>query len=214
MKALPVSAPNEDIAVRKLISVAFAAALAFAGSPAWAEDYEGDVPPGRSFICDEGTPFVQVILNDDGATLMLESEQLPMAEMPAASGFAYDITLPLGHYVVKGKGDEVTLFVDDQAPKTCFEDDAYNVDYISLFGNYSLGGKVRTGPGMDYEQVGSLAYGTEITILSRTDVSMDGYDWFQIEWGDGNRAFQWGGIMCSNALHIIGIYDPCPAEFE
>ena len=200
--------------MRKLISVALAAALAFAAAPAWAEDYEGDVPPGRSFICDEGTPFVQVILNEDGATLMLESEQLPMTEMPAASGFAYQIVLPIGHFVAKGKGDEVTLYVDDQTPKTCFEDDVYNVDYISLFDNYSLGGKVRTGPGMDYEQVGSLAYGTPISILSRSGVSMDGYDWFEIEWGDGERAFQWGGIMCSNASQITGIYEECPAEFE
>ena len=197
--------------MRKSLLVAVAAMSGLAVSPALAE---GDVPDGTGYICDEGSPFTQVIFNADGATLMLESEAIPMTEVPAASGVAYDVTLPLGHYLVQSRGDEVVLQVDDRAPKTCFTDDDYNVDYISLFDTYSLGGKVRSGPGMDFDQTGSLAYGEPISILGHTGAYMDGYEWFEIEDSAGVRGYQWGGIMCSHAMQIDGVYEDCPSDLE
>lgn len=62
---------------------------------------------------------------------------------------------------------------------------------------YSYGGKVRSGPGMNYRQIGSLHEGDEILILNGTGAMMDGYEWFEIRYRNGRIGYQWGGIMCS-----------------
>lgn len=208
--------------MKTFFAAALAAIAALSSIPAFAE---GDVPDGRIFVCDEGSntsPTIRAVLpyNSTGkAYLMLNSETLEMAPVPVASGFGYDVMVPAGHFLVTGKGNDVSLQVDNQPIKHCVAntpraDNSSGSGYVSQHGNFSLGGKVRSGPGMGYAPVGSLKYGTPIAIVRRTGVTMDGYEWFQIEWGKGNRAFQWGGIMCSNGLHIIGIYEKCPANLN
>lgn len=66
---------------------------------------------------------------------------------------------------------------------------------------YSYGGKVRSGPGMQYSQVGSLREGDSILILNGTGSMMNGYEWFEIRYGNGRNGFQWGGIMCSQTAY-------------
>ncbi|WP_417685102.1 DUF4189 domain-containing protein [Roseibium sp.] len=73
----------------------------------------------------------------------------------------------------------------------------------------SLGGKLRSGPGMNYRQTGSVSEGTWLTILNNTGVHYDGYDWFEVVFDNGARGYQWGGIMCSNGPRIQGIYSSC-----
>lgn len=73
----------------------------------------------------------------------------------------------------------------------------------------SLGGRLRSGPGTNFEAAGSLAEGTPITILSNSGVQFNGYDWFEIHTGNGATAYQWGGILCSQNRHIAGIYQQC-----
>lgn len=208
--------------MKTLIAAALAAIASILSIHAFAA---GDVPDGRTFVCDEGSntsPTIQVVLpyNSNGkAYLMLESESMEMAPVPVASGFGYDIMLPAGHFLVTGKGNDVSLQVGDQPIKHCVANTPHasrsgDTGYLSQYGNFSLGGKVRMGPGTNYQQVGSLKYGTPIAIVRRTGVQMDGYEWFQIQWGNGNRAFQWGGIICSNSLHIIGVYEKCPADLN
>ena len=74
---------------------------------------------------------------------------------------------------------------------------------------FSLGGKIRSGPGVDYPQIGSV-FGTKpITILEDTGVFMNGYTWFKIKLGNGDTGYQWGGILCSAAEPIKGVYERC-----
>jgi hypothetical protein len=61
---------------------------------------------------------------------------------------------------------------------------------------WSLGGKVRGGPGLNFRQTGSLGEFNRITILRATGVIMGEYEWFEIRYGGGRRGFQWGGILC------------------
>lgn len=61
---------------------------------------------------------------------------------------------------------------------------------------WSLGGKVRGGPGMNHRQTGSLGEFNRITILRATGVIMGEYEWFEIRYGGGRRGYQWGGILC------------------
>ena len=74
---------------------------------------------------------------------------------------------------------------------------------------FSLGGKVRSGPGLNHQQIGSIRGKTPITIVQNTGVMMNGYYWFKIHERNGDSGYQWGGIICSDALHIIGIYERC-----
>ncbi|MCC1482569.1 SH3 domain-containing protein [Roseibaca sp. Y0-43] len=181
---------------------------------------QGDVPPGTVYMCDEGSldrPTIQVVIPHtpgQNATLMLDSEALEMAPTPVGSGFGYDIALPIGHFLVRGKGSDVELSFDGQAPVMCQATaDSHNT-VVSAMGNFSLGGNVRAGPGTDFARTDSLPYGEPVAILARSGVMFDGYEWFEIEYSEGLRGYQWGGIMCSNALHIIGLYEECPADLN
>ncbi|KAG1700579.1 Trk system potassium uptake protein TrkA [Nymphon striatum] len=74
---------------------------------------------------------------------------------------------------------------------------------------FSLGGKIRSGPGTDYPQIGSV-FGTKpITILDDTGVLMNGYSWFKIKLDNGDTGYQWGGILCSAGEPIKGVYERC-----
>jgi len=57
----------------------------------------------------------------------------------------------------------------------------------------SYGGKVRSGPGMQYGQSGSLYQGDSILILSGAGVMMNGYEWFQVRYRNGVTGYHWGG---------------------
>ncbi|QFS98000.1 Membrane-bound lysozyme-inhibitor of c-type lysozyme [Labrenzia sp. THAF191b] len=72
----------------------------------------------------------------------------------------------------------------------------------------SYGGKVRSGPGMQYGQSGSLRQGDAILILSGTGVMMNGYEWFQVRYRNGQTGFHWGGLFCSERPYP-GIYEVC-----
>ncbi|PVB62811.1 MliC family protein [Labrenzia sp. 011] len=72
----------------------------------------------------------------------------------------------------------------------------------------SFGGKVRSGPGMQYQQVGSLHERDDILILNGTGVMMNGYEWFQIRYGRGQTGYQWGGLICSQKPYQT-IYKVC-----
>lgn len=73
----------------------------------------------------------------------------------------------------------------------------------------SLGGKLRAGPGTRYQQTGSLREGDWLTIIRNTGVRFDGYDWFEVALDNGQRGFQWGGIMCANGARFDGIFASC-----
>jgi membrane-bound inhibitor of C-type lysozyme len=72
----------------------------------------------------------------------------------------------------------------------------------------SYGGKVRSGPGIQYGQSGSLYQGDQILILSGTGVMMNGYEWFQVRYRGGQIGYHWGGLFCSERPYP-GIYEVC-----
>ena len=73
----------------------------------------------------------------------------------------------------------------------------------------SYGGKVRSGPGTKYPQVGSLFEGDRIKIVRNTGVHFNGYDWFEVQQGD-LVGYHWGGLMCSNQP-VAGVFQQCRA---
>lgn len=81
----------------------------------------------------------------------------------------------------------------------------------------ALGGKVRSGPGTEHEQIGSLAESIAVNLEYDTGVMFDGYPWFEISYANDNgehtTGFVWGGILCSNEPDVYGVYGQCPAEW-
>ena len=70
----------------------------------------------------------------------------------------------------------------------------------------SLGGIMRGAPSMSAQKLASLAEKSGITLLERAG-TMDGYDWFKIEF-HGRIGYQWGGIMCSHEA-MSGVLQKC-----
>lgn len=73
----------------------------------------------------------------------------------------------------------------------------------------SWGGIVRSGPSMQSDRLDSLSEGEVITLLADTGVQMNGYNWFQIQYRNGQNGYQWGGIICGQTQPIPGTFEIC-----
>ena len=175
------------------------------------------------FVC-EGlgdTDLLVIISSQDSANATLQittgidhggqSSQEPMRQIPGGSGMKY---AGLG-IVFHAKGNEAILETEAGSVPCRFAGESAEedeeIDTLDIPGR-SYGGKLRAGPGMDFDQIASLEEGDAITILANTNVAMNGYDWFLVQLPDGRQGYQWGGLLCSDALHVIGIYGDrdCP----
>ena len=70
----------------------------------------------------------------------------------------------------------------------------------------SWGGKVRSGPGMEYPQIASLAEGDPVELLENSEIWMDGFAWFKILFLDDEVGYKWGGILCTFDDKLDGVY--------
>ncbi len=76
----------------------------------------------------------------------------------------------------------------------------------------SWGGKVRAGPGMEYQQIGSLQNGDRVQLLENTGVMMNGYPWYRISFFGGRLGYKWGGILCGYGNSIGGTFGICERD--
>lgn len=76
----------------------------------------------------------------------------------------------------------------------------------------SWGGKVRSGPGTQYQQVGSLRNGDPVQLLEDTRVMMNGYPWYRISFKNGRSGYKWGGILCGYGNEIGGTFGICERD--
>lgn len=76
----------------------------------------------------------------------------------------------------------------------------------------SWGGKIRSGPGTQYRQIGSLRNGDPVGLIEDTGVMMNGYPWFRIRLKNGRRGFQWGGILCGYNSPVNGTHGVCERD--
>ena len=180
-----------------------------------------------SFGCEAGDISYTVVFDGNDSVIVEESlgemiarepQIFVMDSQPSASGFYY-----AGNgYSFYGKGDEASLQEGAYPPIQCELYEPFPITQTHASGavggnegpvlnhqGQSLGGKLRNGPGTNFSDVGSLSEGTWFTIVRSTGVQMDGYDWFEVALDSGERAYQWGGIMCSNGQQIAGIYAMC-----
>lgn len=183
------------------------------GAPAWGAEV--------LYVCDKGEPYVQVLVDDSQpakVTLLLGPEQLDVSQKPSPdSSLRYELSLGGNIWQIFNDHGSVSMALNDNPVRKCQKDGATTAvkpATVSEFGNFSFGGKVHSGPGMHHKKLDSLAYGEPVVLLEHTGEMMDGYEWFKIEFGEGAQGYQWGGIMCSKSLHIIGLFNPCPDDMK
>lgn len=73
----------------------------------------------------------------------------------------------------------------------------------------SWGGIVRAQPSIQSDRLDSLSEGEVITLLADTGIEMNGYNWFQIQFRNGQTGYQWGGIICGQTRPIPGTFEIC-----
>lgn len=64
---------------------------------------------------------------------------------------------------------------------------------------FSWGGKLRAGPSVNADDLGSTKERQPITIIENSGVVFNDYPWFKVQ-VDGKEAYQWGGIICDTTL--------------
>ncbi len=74
----------------------------------------------------------------------------------------------------------------------------------------SWGGKVRAGPGQQYQHIDGLSEGEDVMLLENTGVMMGDYPWFKIQFKNGRVGYKWGGILCAKGVPVQGIFQSCP----
>ena len=171
-----------------------------------------------AFRCNLGQSFAFIEVTEIGQAIFTDSVGPTILTANGRGGFSNDqaaISFNGRNPIINLGGVEYRCEVATGAPPPMpdnagsgngLKSKLYNL--VNVQGQ-SLGGKLRAGPGVNHRQVGSLVEGTFITIVSNSGVRFDGYDWFEVDAGNGRQGFQWGGIMCSNGQQIAGVFDQC-----
>jgi len=82
--------------------------------------------------------------------------------------------------------------------------------YEEPFTVKSHGGKIRSGPGTQFKQVGSLSRGGTVHVLAVTDVEMDDFLWYRIRYGKGYEGYVLGALICAKEYWVEKIHHHCP----
>jgi len=94
----------------------------------------------------------------------------------------------------------------------CFILAPFSLAHASGLEAGSWGGKVRAGPGKNYDQIGSLQNGDPVVLLKRFDVASSEYPWFELTFKGGQVGYQWGGILCAFESAVEGVYKQCEKD--
>jgi hypothetical protein len=72
----------------------------------------------------------------------------------------------------------------------------------------ALGTIVRGGPDRTAARIEKLPDNEPVTLMRETGVYFDGFQWFEIEYSEGQRGFAWGGTLCVDT-EMSGILIDC-----
>lgn len=72
----------------------------------------------------------------------------------------------------------------------------------------ALGTIVRGGPDTSAGRIEKLPVNEPVTLMRETGVYFDGFQWFEIEYSEGQRGFAWGGTLCVDT-EMSGILIDC-----
>ena len=170
----------------------------------------------RTFFCGEDSFVTVTVVNPTTITAgLIEGQTLTMQQDPAAP-----LTYFLGDYQVIIAPDQngIQLMIPDFGAIDCIRQDATQqapdpapapAEADFPVEAKSWGGSVRSGPGIDYPKVGSLAEGQRIVLLSQSGAEFyQDLPWFEISWS-GKTGYHWGGIICPIGVAVPGTFQVC-----
>lgn len=167
------------------------------------------------YRCDVGGQFNFVTIMPEEGIAQFESANGSSQLVPTGNGSYYNDQAEIS-FEPHGRSAELWLGDVDFECKLMLADNEKSAAKASIsnetllaYAGRSLGGKLRSGPGTNFNQIGSLPEGTWLTINTNSGVGFDGYDWFGVATDDGLQGYMWGGIMCSNGTRIEGIFERC-----
>lgn len=191
----------------------------------------GFVPSGQAqtlFLCTEETPQIKVETDEKKVTLLLGSDRHILKTNPAkGDGTIHQASIASHQWQVIQSTQQLRVQFDDQPPIDCaamiaqvdkkvVETEISPTDgqTPTFIAGYSLGGRVRSGPGTRFDHIASLRKGDKVKIVAPAKVNRTGFDWFEIRYGDDKIGYQWGGLLCSTDKDISGIKNPCPRSLR
>ena len=68
---------------------------------------------------------------------------------------------------------------------------------------------IRAKPDVSGNRVEKLPFGEPLSILKNAGNSYQGYPWFEVEYGEYQTGFAWGGTLCSEGKDIEGTSARC-----
>lgn len=200
---------SEQIKRRSILVLAAAGGLLLAtATMASAATYDCNIPGKTlSIIIDPADPYrAPVVSNDNGVA---NPTDIKFVMEVTDGGFA----TPFAQFTFEGNSGGTLAYENMLYDCRVAQPSAGVTTAVATAGplleapGQSYGGKVRSGPGMQHAQVGSLAEGDRIKIIRNTGVHFNGYDWFEVQQGD-LVGYHWGGLMCSNQP-VAGIFQQC-----
>lgn len=162
--------------------------------------------PPIDYVCYAPDYVADVSVSTEGGGAYLRHPKGEF-ELPATGDgqlFTYDD----GTYRFSGLQPEATLFEQNNVAARCWQTAEsqktlalYGADTNGRWSNYidqigKASGNVRAQPSTTAERVTSFAARTDVTILKNTGEFMDGFFWYQIEYGQAERGYIWGALLC------------------
>jgi hypothetical protein len=87
--------------------------------------------------------------------------------------------------------------------------DAHEQAFEVPFSVRSYAGKIRSGPGTQFRQIGSLTRGGTIQMLAVTDIQWESSIWYRIRHESGLEGYVLGSLLCARAYWLYGVTHHC-----
>ncbi|WP_375565443.1 SH3 domain-containing protein [Oceaniradius stylonematis] len=166
--------------------------------------------PGFDFVCFDRDIVASVGLDLEWANAYLkidgEETVLPATGQRSGNSFAFAGNgLSFQGFVPEGQ-----LTLADGRTARCHQT-RNSIKTMALYGSDNnfrwsahdargtASGNVRAAPSVFAEKVASLGDGEPVIIKRNTDEFLDGFFWFQIEFGEGETGYIWGALLCTDA---------------
>jgi hypothetical protein len=87
--------------------------------------------------------------------------------------------------------------------------DAHEQVFETPFSVQSASGKIRSGPGTQFSQIGSLTRDGTVQVLAVTDVQWASFLWYRIRHESGLEGYVAGGLLCATEYWVDGTHHNC-----
>lgn len=190
---------------RSYATLAFAVLAGMAATKAHAS-------PGFDFVCfdREIVASVGLDLEWENAYLKIDGEETVLPATGQGDSMRDSFAFAGNGLSFQGFVPEGQLTLADGRTARCYQS-RDSIKTMALYGsdnNFQWSaydargtgnGNVRAAPSVFSEKIGSLGDGEPVIIKQNTDEFLDGFFWFQIEFGEGETGYVWGALLCTDA---------------